>query len=248
MDVNNYAVSYKQMGVVGTLKVDSNEGNSTAYQKFLPSGPVAMLPLSDKLSSLVWTTSFEHAKELVNMNPDDFVNALNEAFAKDHRENSVVNYAMKLVDTFSPFKGNKSVPVPPRVLTVEEKSRAHFPLGFGHASSYVSKGTVLVGDAAHRVHPLAGQGVNLGFGDVLKLTEVLSEATYNGGRLNDMQYLLKYERERLKANLPIMLGVHALQRLYCNDFTPIVLARSIGLKVTSSIPSLKNFFMDKAMA
>lgn len=248
MDINNYSVSYKQMGVVGTLELDTECDNTVAWQKFLPTGPVAMLPLSDKLSSLVWTTTYEHARELLKMESAEFVHVLNEAFSKDYRENSIVNNLLKIADTVSPFKSKKELPTPPKIVNVQNGSRAQFPLGFGHASSYASRGAVLIGDAAHRVHPLAGQGVNLGYGDVLQLTKVLAEATYNGSNLDDMQYLLKYERERLKANLPIMLGVHALQRLYCNDCTPIVLARSLGLKFTSSVPPIKNFFMQKAMA
>ncbi|KAL7021970.1 hypothetical protein ACKWTF_012091 [Chironomus riparius] len=250
MDVNNYTVMYKQMGVVATLELDTSEysGNTIAWQKFLSTGPVALLPLTDNLSSLVWTTTYDHARELLKMDPSEFVNALNEAFSKDYRKSSVVNNVMKFVDTVSPFKSNQMLLMPPKVLNVQDGSRAQFPLGFGHASSYACKGAVVIGDAAHRVHPMAGQGVNLGYGDVLKLTEVLSEATYNGSNLNDIQYLLKYEQERLKANLPIMLGVHALQRIYCNDFTPLVLARSLGVKFTNSVPPLKRFFMERAMA
>jgi ubiquinone biosynthesis monooxygenase Coq6 len=239
------------MGVVGTLELDAEQaaGNSVAWQRFLPTGPVALLPLNDNLSSLVWSTTIEHAKELLKMQPNEFVDALNDAFRKTYQTNSVVDGVMKIVENVLPFgKSNKMQQLPPQVLNVQDGSRGAFPLGFGHASSYVCGGAALIGDAAHRVHPLAGQGVNLGFGDVLKLTEVLAEAIYNGSNINDTQYLLKYERERLKANVPIMIGVHALQKLYCNDFPPFVLARSIGLKITNQTPPLKKFFMEKAIA
>lgn len=250
MDVNNFSIMYNQMGVVATLELDTSEypGNTIAWQKFLSTGPVALLPLTDNISSLVWTTTYDHAKELLKMDSNEFVDALNEAFSKDYRNNSLVNNVMKFVDTVSPIKSSQVVPTPPKVLNVQDGSRAQFPLGFGHSSSYASKGCVLIGDAAHRVHPMAGLGVNLGYGDVLKLTEILAEAIYNGSSLNDIQYLLKYEQESLKSNLPIMLGVHALQRIYCNDFTPLVLARSLGVKFTNSVPEIKRFFMEKAMA
>lgn len=250
MGIQNFALSYKQMGVVATLELNEEHaaGNSVAWQRFLPTGPVALLPLTDTLSSLVWTTNLEHAKELLKMEPDEFVDALNNAFTNKYQSNSVVNNVMKIVDGVLPFNKNKMQQIPPQVLKVQDKSRAAFPLGLGHASSYVCKGAAVIGDAAHRVHPLAGQGVNLGFGDVLKLTEVLAEAVYNGSELNDLQYLLKYEQERLRANVPIMAGVHAIQTLYCNDFPPFVLARSLGLKVTSLTPPIKKFFMEKAIA
>lgn len=82
-------------------------------------------------------------------------------------------------------------------------------------------------------------GLNLGFGDVKCLTETLAKATYNGFLLNDLNYLCDYERECLKHNVPIMLGVHGLQRLYNTDLSPIVLARSIGLQITQQMSPLK---------
>lgn len=94
-------------------------------------------------------------------------------------------------------------------------------------------------DAAHRIHPLAGMGLNLGFGDVKCLTEILGKATYNGSPLNDLSHLCEYEQQRLKLNLPIMLGVHGLQQLYSTNLSPIVLARSIGLQITQQMPPLK---------
>lgn len=249
MGVDNFSLNYKQFGVVATLELNADEaaGNTVAWQRFLPSGPVALLPLSENQSSLVWSTSIEHAKELLKMTPNDFVNALNEAFVKQYPSNPFVTNILKTVDKLL-SNGNKIQQLPPTVTNVQENSRAAFPLGFGHASSYVCSGAVLVGDAAHRIHPLAGQGVNLGFGDVVKLTEVLSASVYDGCELGNLNYLLKYEQERLKANLPIMLGVHTIQKLYCNDFAPIVLMRSLGTKITNSAHPIKTFLMQKAMS
>lgn len=250
MDVNNFSLSYKQMGVVATLELNAEEaaGNTVAWQRFLPSGPVALLPLTDTLSSLVWSTSVEHAKELLRMEPEQFIDELNNAYLKHFKSNTIVDNVMKSVEGILSLNKNKIKQLPPKVVKLQEGSRAAFPLGFGHASSYVCGGAALIGDAAHRVHPLAGQGVNLGFGDVLELTDILAESAYNGSSLDNIQYLLKYEQERLKVNVPIMVGVHALQRLYCNDFPPLVLARSLGLKVTSLTPLLKKFFMEKAIS
>lgn len=94
-------------------------------------------------------------------------------------------------------------------------------------------------DAAHRIHPLAGMGLNLGFGDVKSLTKVLADAAYNGSPLNDVNYLCRYEQQRLKQNVPIMFGVHGLQRLYNTDLSPIVLARSVGLQLTQQMTPIK---------
>lgn len=94
-------------------------------------------------------------------------------------------------------------------------------------------------DAAHRIHPLAGMGLNLGFGDVKCLTEILAKAAYHGSLLNDLTHLCEYEQQRLKINVPIMLGVHGLQKLYNTDLSPIVLARSVGLQITQQMSPLK---------
>lgn len=250
MDVNNFSLSYKQMGIVATLEISPEEaaGNTVAWQRFLPAGPIALLPLTDTLSSLVWSTSVEHAKELLRMEPEKFINALNEAYSKSYSSNSVVDSLMKTVEAVLALKKNKIQQFPPRVLKLQEGSRAAFPLGFGHASSYVCGGAALIGDAAHRVHPLAGQGVNLGFGDVLTLTDVLAEALYNGSHLNNLQYLMKYEQECLKANVPKLLGIHAIQNLACTAFPPFVLARGLCLKMANLIPPVKQFVMNKAMS
>lgn len=102
-------------------------------------------------------------------------------------------------------------------------------------------------DAAHRIHPLAGQGVNLGFGDVKHLVDVLSEGVYGGAVLSDKMVLLKYERDRLTHNVPLMLGIHGIQSLYSTSFSPVVLLRSLGLQITQNVSPLKNLFMKKAM-
>lgn len=89
------------------------------------------------------------------------------------------------------------------------------------------------------MHPLAGMGLNLGFGDAKALTETLAKATYNGSRLDDLNHLCEYETKQLRKNVPIMLGIHGLQRLYGTNIGPVVLARSIGLQVTQSMTPLK---------
>lgn len=89
------------------------------------------------------------------------------------------------------------------------------------------------------MHPLAGQGVNLGFGDVQCLADILAEANYSGLGLNNLSQLVKYEQERLKHNVPVLLTTHGLQRLYTTDFPPIVGLRSIGLTVTNALPPVK---------
>lgn len=94
-------------------------------------------------------------------------------------------------------------------------------------------------DAAHRIHPLAGQGVNLGFSDVTNLIKVLSDAVYAGAEIGDKHHLVQYEQSSLIKNVPLMIGVHGLQRLYSTTFFPVVLLRSLGLQLTQNIPGIK---------
>lgn len=242
------SLSYEQMGVVATIELSDANENITAWQRFIPTGPVALLPLNNSLSSLVWTTTKDHAKQLLAMDSQEFIDALNEGFYKTYKKDKLVTTAM---DTFKSIMGNnmgESPQFPPRITGLIEKSRAAFPLGFSHNSTYVTRGAAIVGDAAHRIHPMAGQGVNLGFGDVKCLTEVLSAAAYRGANLGELHHLLQYEKERLVQNLPVMFGVHGIQKLYDTEMPLVVALRSIGLKLAHGIPQLKNVFMNRAMS
>ncbi|XP_023299332.2 ubiquinone biosynthesis monooxygenase COQ6, mitochondrial [Lucilia cuprina] len=247
MGVDVFSLNYERMGLVATLELSEAADNSVAWQRFIPTGPVALLPLTDKLSSLVWSTTIPHAKELLNMAPQEFIDALNEAFCKEFPKSDLTD---KALSTLNSIMGRSSATMrqyPPRVSGVFEKSRATFPLGFLHASSYVCTGAALIGDAAHRLHPLAGQGVNLGFSDVGYLIETLAEAAYAGAKLGDKQYLMKYEQKCLNKNVPILVGVHGLHTLYSTTLTPVVLLRSLGLQLTHNIPQIKDIFMKRAM-
>jgi len=249
MNVDVFSLNYDRMGLVATLELGEDAcDNSVAWQRFLPNGPVALLPLTDRLSSLVWSTTNEQAKKLQALPPAEFVDALNEAFCRQYPRVELADKAVQALNSlFGHNASQHQVQYPPRVCGVKDKSRATFPLGFLHASSYVCNGAALVGDAAHRVHPLAGQGVNLGFSDVRYLVESLAAGAYAGFKLGDKQHLIKYERKCLAKNVPIMLGVHGLHTLYSTQFSPVVLLRSLGLQLTQNVPPIKNLFMRGAM-
>ncbi|XP_055615462.1 ubiquinone biosynthesis monooxygenase COQ6, mitochondrial [Toxorhynchites rutilus septentrionalis] len=249
MGVDNFTLAYNQMGVVATLKLaEGISNNVTAWQRFLPTGPIALLPLSDDLSSMVWSTSVSEAKRLLQLDGISFVAAVNEAFNKRYPRNNLLDDIMKNVHSLVSSTTGQRLESAPVVEAVIEKSRAAFPLGLGHTSTYAGQGVCLIGDAAHRVHPLAGQGVNLGFGDVQCLTDILAESNYAGLGVNNLAQLLKYERQRLKHNVPVLLTTHGLQRLYTTDFPPLVGLRSVGLTITNALPPVKKFLMNYAMS
>ncbi|GIY25453.1 ubiquinone biosynthesis monooxygenase COQ6, mitochondrial [Caerostris darwini] len=194
MNIKYIAWNYDQKGIVATLKLSEPTENIVAWQRFLPTGPVALLPLTDDLCSLVWTVSLPMCEKLLQMQEDQFVDSLNSALWDEEKKNSTVESAIKsLKNAISNLTSDyESVrQIPPSVLSIEPKSRASFPLGLGHATEYVAPRVALIGDSAHRVHPLAGQGVNLGFGDVKCLTECLEKAVYDGECIGNLQYLLQ---------------------------------------------------------
>ncbi|XP_073247975.1 ubiquinone biosynthesis monooxygenase COQ6, mitochondrial-like isoform X1 [Porites lutea] len=233
---------YDQSGVVATLHLGEITENVVAWQKFLPTGPIALLPLTENLSSLVWSTSAEHAKQLVSMEEDRFVDAVNNAFWEDFERHPLVDQATRLSHLLASVVQPWTTSVtqsPPSVSGVEERSRAMFPYGFGHATEYVRPRLALIGDAAHRVHPLAGQGVNLGFGDVACLRDVLCEAAEEGKDIGCLEHLLTYETRRQQSVVPMITAIDFLKRLYSTSSPLPVLARSMGLVATNALAPLK---------
>ncbi|KAK2583728.1 hypothetical protein KPH14_009646 [Odynerus spinipes] len=249
MNVQYVKWEYDQMGIVATVELSEPTENVVAWQRFLPTGPIALLPLTNTLSSLVWSVTTNEAKRLLKIPEEEFVDSINNALWKVYPKDGIVESGMKalqqLLDGLS-LQTGASRQLPPSISNIVECSRAAFPLGFGHSVSYVAPGTVLVGDAAHRVHPLAGQGVNLGFGDITVLVQILAETVVNGAILGDMIYLSRYETLRQRHNIPTMLAIDALHRLYKGTAAPVVLARSLGLQLTNAIPILKKALIQHA--
>lgn len=238
--------NYDQSAVVAVLHLSEPTVNNIAWQRFLPTGPIAMLPLSDTESSLVWSTSHQHAEELLELDEESFVDAINSAFWSNENQSELIETAGSLfrsaLSAIMPSAGSPRQ-LPPSVAGIGPKTRVMFPLGVGHASEYIRHRVALIGDAAHRVHPLAGQGANLGFGDVACLTQVLSQAAFNGKDLGAIQHLLEYETERQRHNLPMMGAIDFMKRLYSTNAAPVVLLRTFGLQATNMLPALKEQIM-----
>ncbi|XP_012707709.2 ubiquinone biosynthesis monooxygenase COQ6, mitochondrial [Fundulus heteroclitus] len=238
--------NYDQSAVVAVLHLSEPTENNVAWQRFLPTGPIAMLPLSDTESSLVWSTGHRLAEELLELDEESFVDAVNSAFWSNENQSDLIETAGALfrgaLSAIMPSAGSPRQ-LPPSVAGIGPKSRVMFPLGIGHASEYIRHRVALIGDAAHRVHPLAGQGANLGFGDVACLTQLLSQAAFNGKDLGAIQHLLEYETERQRHNLPMMTAIDLMKRLYSTNAAPAVLLRTFGLQATNMLPTLKEQIM-----
>ncbi len=211
--------SYDQTAVVATIK-HSRHHEETAFQRFMPEGPLAFLPLPEQgLSSIVWSVSPEHATELVQMDPARFLDELQTTFGE----------RLGRMESVGP--------------------RGAFPLILKHADSYVSDRIALVGNAAHAIHPLAGQGLNLGVSDAAALAEVLLDARERsaGQDLGSWELLRRYERWRKGDNVAVMAAMDGFKRLFSNDVTPLRLLRNAGMSLTNSARPVKNMLIRRAM-
>lgn len=164
--------------------------NHCAWQRFLPAGPIALLPMGDKFSNIVWTMKPDESLEFKSMNEDDFLRAVNHALDHGYGPHPTSSF-LGSTNMFSWFRvdatisSNESFEVPPTAVKLVSERMA-FPLSLKHAQDYASNRVVLVGDAAHTVHPLAGQGVNLGFGDASSLSRIIAEGIALGSDIGEV--------------------------------------------------------------
>jgi 2-octaprenylphenol hydroxylase len=210
------ANDYQQQAVVANVKSELYH-RETAWQRFMPTGPLAFLPLTDGYSSIVWSTTPEHAAALIAMEDDEFKQALGEAFE---------------------FKLGA---------ITQTSARAGFPLRSQHADHYVQQRLALIGDAAHTIHPLAGQGANLGFVDAATLAEVIVDATRARKDIGSYQLLRRYERWRKGDNLAMLTTMTGFKNLFSNSNRLLNVLRNTGLNLTNNVTPVKNLIIRHAM-
>ena len=217
--------TYKQMGIVTTIGHERPH-DGIAHEHFLAAGPFAILPLTDETlpggqqrhrSSLVWTERADAAAAYFAEEDDSFLAAIAERVGG--------------------FLGDLELIGP----------RFSHPLGLQFASRYVDRRLVLAGDAAHGIHPIAGQGVNLGYRDVAALIEIIVDNMRLGLDPAHPTGLARYERWRRADNLLMAGACDVLNRLFSNNVAPVRLARDIGLGVVNRIRPLKMLLMRHAM-
>lgn len=211
---------YGQSGIVCTV-IHERPHEGRAEEHFLPAGPFATLPLKptkDGLnrSSIVWNERTEDADKLVNGDPFVFEVELEQRFG------------LKLGE-----------------IRVEGKPRA-WPLGLTLARAFVAPRLALAGDAAHGIHPIAGQGLNLGFKDAAALAEIIVEADRMGEDIGALDVLERYEQWRRFDTVRMGITSDVLNRLFSNDIGPIRAIRDFGLGLVDRVPSLKDYFIRQA--
>ncbi len=203
---------YGQEAVVATVLTERGHAE-TAWQRFMPDGPLAFLPLPGRFCSIVWSTLPEHAQALLAQSDEDFADALGQAF----------EWRLGRLETVG--------------------GRAAFPLRHLHARDYVGERIALVGDAAHTVHPLAGQGANLGLQDAAALAEVVHDTCSRGRDPGRRSNLRRYERWRKGRNRLMQEGLSGFQWLFSSRLEPVRAARNLGLSTVDRLPPLKRLFM-----
>jgi len=190
--------------------------NGVAYEHFLPSGPFAILPMTGNRSSLVWTEDETIAPGMMQLSDSDFDAEIQRRFGTH----------LGAARSTGP--------------------RWSYPLKFHLARDYVRPRFALAGDAAHGIHPIAGQGLNLGLKDVAALAEVVMDAARLGLDYGGIDILGRYERWRRFDSFVLGASTDALNRLFSNDFPPLRLARDIGLGIVDAIGPARRFFMRHA--
>jgi 2-octaprenyl-6-methoxyphenol hydroxylase len=212
---------YKQQAIV-TILGHELPHDHVAVENFLPAGPFAMLPMTDAAdgthrSSVVWTDRLDAVPLYMQLEPPAFEAEL------QRRAGEWLGRVWEIGPRFT------------------------YPLQLKHAKRYVAPRVALIADAAHVIHPIAGQGLNLGMRDIALLSELLVDRRRTGLDLGNPDLLRRYERLRRGDNIAFSAATDILDRLFSNDIPPIKLARRVGLGTVNRIPPLRHFFMRRAM-
>ncbi len=207
---------FEQKGIVANVVTEKPHAE-TARQRFLPTGPLAFLPLPEPhLCSIVWSAETKRADELMALDDAAFLGELQQ----------VSGDMLGQVQSIG--------------------RRAAFPLALSHAVSYVSERLALVGDAAHTVHPLAGQGVNLGYLDAATLAEVLLDAAGQKKDIGALPVLRRFERWRKGENMAMLAVTGGFKQLFSNNLPGVRELRNLGLDLTNAATPIKNLIMRRA--
>jgi 2-octaprenyl-6-methoxyphenol hydroxylase len=207
--------SYDQSAIVTTV-AHEREHNGRADEHFLPAGPFAILPLTGKRCSIVWTENTREAQRIVALPDDEFHKELEQRFGLQLGELKVIG------------------------------PRRAFSLGLFTARTFIGERLALIGDAAHIIHPIAGQGLNMGLRDVAALAEAIADAARLGLDPGGPDVLERYQRWRRFDTMTMGIATDGLNRLFSNHSDVLRLARDIGLGLVERMPALKRMFIREA--
>jgi len=213
--IASHGWNYDQSAIVTTV-AHERDHNGRAEEHFLPAGPFAILPLTGKRCSIVWTETTREAERIIALPDDQFHAELEKRFG------------LQLGD-----------------ITVAGSRRA-FPLGLFTARQFIAERLALIGDAAHIIHPIAGQGLNMGLRDVGALAEAIADAARLGLDIGAPDVLKRYQRWRRFDTMTMGVATDGLNRLFSNHSDVLRLARDVGLGLVERMPALKRMFIREA--
>ncbi|WP_066381744.1 FAD-dependent hydroxylase [Anabaena sp. CA = ATCC 33047] len=210
--IKTHGWKYWQSCIVAFVKPEKPH-NDTAYEKFWPSGPFAILPLPGNRCRIVWTAPHEEAKALCALSDEEFLQELTRRYGEQMGKLELLG------------------------------DRFIFQVQLMQSDRYALHRLALLGDAAHNCHPVGGQGLNLGIRDAAALAQIIQTAHQDGEDIGKLQVLKRYERWRKRENLTILGFTDLLDRMFSNKFLPVVLVRRLGLWFLKRVPLLKVFML-----
>ncbi|MBV1911537.1 MAG: UbiH/UbiF/VisC/COQ6 family ubiquinone biosynthesis hydroxylase [Kangiellaceae bacterium] len=217
LNIRYSETDYQQIAFVANVKTAQSHEH-TAWQRFTPTGPIAFLPLpQNNLCSVVWSLDKDKAEKIQQLNSEEFAIQLQHNFES----------RLGKVELVSKFLG--------------------FPLVKRHTERYLVNRVALIGDAAHTIHPLAGQGVNLGFQDVSCLSALIKRLIEKNRDFGLIENLRPFERERKTENLVMQNAMSAFKHIFANQTMPITLVRNFAMSALNKVPIAKEIIIKKAM-
>lgn len=216
LDINQHITAYDQTALITTVK-SSKPNRHTAYERFTTSGPLALLPIGDYQSAVVWTRSPENAEALMSGSEADFLAELQQCFG---------------------FKLGELGLIAPRHA---------FPLSLIRAKSMIADRAVIIGNAVHQLHPVAGQGFNLGIRDVIQLADRLSTQYVSNQDLGAVDFLQDYAKARQSDHNRTIAFTDNLIRIFSNDWLAVAATRNVSLTLLDHLPFAKSLLTRHAM-
>ncbi len=210
--IKTFGWPYWQSCITALIEPEHSHRN-TAYEKFWPSGPFAILPLSHNRCQIVWTAPHDEAKALLALPKEQFLAELQARYGNDMGKLTLLNEPMM------------------------------FPVQLMHSRQYVRPGIALIGDAAHCCHPVGGQGLNMGIRDATALAQVIQQASQKGETISSLTVLKRYQRWRKTENWFTLSLTDFLNRAFSNRFGPLLIARRGGIWLLDSVGPLKRLIL-----